>query len=212
LREKWQPSKEVQSIIVAELLGIKEPIRFRDLWKRCQDRLSKASFVRGIETLTEQGIVIRAVLGHKHVEFQLNAKHPEVKERIWQASCLVEEAHNLYGRYEKLMVTLGNSLSQVPKNRRRMRTAIKALVYAHAWLLASANTEFTFSDADITVEHGERPIIQRVFTEAITRLSLIQKKGIEDLFKVDRQLTRQALEDWLTELEARTSDVLRKAS
>jgi hypothetical protein len=122
------------------------------------------------------------------------------------------EAENMQRHNENLMVKFGNSLTQAPKQSKRMKATIRTLVHMHAWLLASAVVNFTFGEAEITVSHGERPIIRRVFSDALTRLRFAQMRNIMDLFKTDQQVAREAVEDWLAELDERTNEVLKKAS
>jgi hypothetical protein len=198
----------MQSLIIAELLAAREPIRFHELWSRCKGRLSKASFVNALAAMTQQGIVIRKAQGRKHVEFQLDPHNPELKRQLSQIERDLAEEQDLRRKYEKLMVELGDLISQTARGSRRMKILIRALAYSHAWLLASAEIRIIFREAEIAATRGEDPFVQRVYPQIAERLRLIQRKGIIDLFKADGQTARQAFDDWLAELEGRTHEVL----
>jgi len=104
------------------------------------------------------------------------------------------------GLYQRVIDAQRKILSQLPKGHRRRRI-IKAIVYAHAAHLASVINLWTFAEAEVTFTFGETRLEQHLAKEFINRFRLMQKEGIIDTLRVDRQIAGKALNDWLTEIQ-----------
>lgn len=210
MKNEWNPSNRITSLVITELYDAKEPVRFQELWKRCREQLSKASFVRALRALCKEDIVERTQKGRKHVEFRLNPNHPDIRESFTQLERLNAKIENDVELYQEIIDADRQILSHLPKGRGRNRI-VKAIVFAHASILAVETVVWDFAEADIAATLGQKHLEQQLVSEAINRFRILQKKGIIDAIKADRKAAMRALDDWLKTIGDATNRVMRKS-
>lgn len=204
----WEPGNRITSMILAQLLAARQPTRFQQLWAACSGRISKASFVKGLNNLIKGGLIIREAQSRKHVQFQLNTQNLQVKTALSKLEALDRQLEDQYNWYRKVMDTSTGLLSLVGKRKAQKKRVISTLVSAQASFFAMTAVMYAFAEADLAMDPGPA---QNWFTEILLRHLEIQRGGFTEILKKDRQLAREAMDNWLKK-QAETYEILRKAT
>ena len=191
----WKTSNDKQLVIIEQLLIENRPIRFHELWAKCAPQLSKASFVKALRDLEKEGAIYRNKTSRKHVDFEFNPNHPEIKELLSHAERSLAWTEQLCDQVQKTLKHFDEILNEVSKRQRK--SAIRALVHVHLALFTHLITDETCLDAKVAAEFGEFRFMAALSAKRIERLRLIQKQALIELLKIGEPTARIALEQLL---------------
>jgi hypothetical protein len=142
------------------------------------------------------------------VQFQLNTQNLQVKTALSKLEALDRQLEDQYNWYRKVMDTSTGLLSLVGKRKAQKKRVISTLVSAQASFFAMTAVMYAFAEADLAMDPGPA---QNWFTEILLRHLEIQRGGFTEILKKDRQLAREAMDNWLKK-QAETYEILRKAT
>lgn len=183
-----------------ELLIERKPLRFHELWARCKDRLSKPTLVKALRDLQERKQVIRRARGRKYVEFELNPENAEVKRLLSWAEKVEITKEKAFEAHTYFVERSREWLSLSLKANKQRKKVVRALIFGHAALIASALTRNTFRTIEHELDFGRDPSIENLMVEVARRLHLIHKETLVEIYKTSEPAAREAFNDWLTEL------------
>lgn len=199
----WHASKNVQRIVLLELLRDEKPLRFKELWENCKDRISKMSFSKALIELENAKIVVRDRRGRKHVEYHLNPHHPEIPPLLNCVKILRKGEREHFTRLNDILLPL-KRLSEPPSKRKLRKPWAKSQAYSYAFMLAYLMVYNTFQEARMLMTQPEQPLLRELILDDIMRTRLTLQENLIRVFKIDAPSVMKAMEEWLFEVHRYT--------
>jgi len=199
----WHASKNVQRIVLLELVRNAEPLRFKELWEKCKGSISKMSFSKALVELEDAKTVVRVRHGRKNVEYHLNPHHPEIRPLLDFEKKRRSQDREHYVHMEEISLRL-QRLAEPPSQRKLRKPWTKSQAYSYAFMLAYSMVYNTFQETRLLATQAELPILRELIRDDIMRTRLTLQEGLIRVFKTDAPSTMQAMEEWLSEAHSHT--------
>jgi len=192
-----------------ELLTTNTPIRFQELWKKCEGKMSKISFVKTLGQLSAEGTLIREQRGRKHVTFRPNPRLPEYKAMRTVEKVAGDMMNEALKGYRQSAADSKNILLAA-KNQWQKEEAIAHFTGLHANLLAMEAVTYTFWEA-ATTKGREMPRLENIVSKAVEKYRLEVRRTFVEMIKADRQEAEKSFAAWLEQLGLDMEDAIQRA-
>ena len=192
----WVPNEKKLSIVLSILIAADSPLRFKELWFKCKDQMSRETMIRSLSNLEHQGYITKTSRGPKFVEYEANMEHPELEDipmnlPFWRAFQKVLDLD---------LETVDWALKEA-KTTRKKQKLIEKLAHSSAEQFTAAIVTATLEAAE--EEADEFSIMTALLNESVEERRRMFSRVIFALFKADQEATRRGLGEWLTKARPR---------
>ncbi len=185
-----------------ELISAGSPLRPKQLLAKCKDRISKETMRRCLNHLCKRGLIQRHPRGRKFVEYEPNAKHPEVITAQSELK-LIRHALGLddsWGYDDQATVPFGEMKKMRPSEQRKH---VEDSAYFYAMQTAGNMVNWTFTQALISADpkKSRDSIWPSLYEEAVQKERTRLIRGVTELYTLDKEATEKGLDRWRKSLD-----------
>jgi hypothetical protein len=173
-----------------------------EIRNRCKDKMSKECLARCLIQLEEEKLILKRSRSRKFVEYELNAKHPQM---ITAQSELKPIRQSLglddSWSYDDQATASFGEMKKMRLSEQRRHVEDSACIYAMQ--IAGNMVNWTFSQALMSADpkKSRGSIWPTLYEAAVQKERTRLIRGVTELYKLDRKATENGLDRWQKSLD-----------
>lgn len=205
--EDWDVSFHKIAVVARELVKAEKPLRSQELWQRCQQWMSKATFAKACDQAVRDGCVIRTEQSRKNVTYApnsdnmmihdiqriLNRRKHETEERL---SSWEEDAN-------EFLHFLAYKTPSKDQKKKRIQLFLKS--QANALALAVGNVVF-YRALTIANQGNEGSVTEGMLGDEVRIAAEATRDILVRLCNIDLYLASKTFTEWGNQLGKKRSD------